>query len=259
MLYSCLLEERDTAFYLRILVSKFLRISVPDARKIVEPLRGESNDTFLSSIQKHHSTYIKKEKSAKWLYNSNHTYFNKILQDFNINNTQYYLDFGCGDGYKSKVIGDILHIPSDNIYGLDINPSNNKNIVNNINIVEYDGIHIPTNIINKPFDFITCFQVLHHIEENNIKSILKDLISTLSIGGLFLLKEHDCSTESMKLLVNLQHIFYDIDTKVNYPVFTYYSKQQWIDLFEHLNMKPIAEKEDSQQTATFYILFRKIQ
>lgn len=250
MLYSDLLKHHKSAFYLRILVSNFLRIKVPAARTIVEGLINTSNEEFLNVINKHYKLYIKKEKPYKSIYNNYKANLQKIIQSLgesHFADIKYYLDFGCSDGIKSKAIGEILNIK--NIYGLDIQQYNDNFV--------YDGIHIPNELCLKSFDLITCFQVLHHIDTLNLNGILTQLISTLPPHGLFLLKEHDCFSPWMRTLIDLQHIFYTIDTGVELPVLTMYSQKEWINLFNNLGLTLISYYEEPNATGCFYALFKK--
>jgi hypothetical protein len=160
MLYSDLLKHHKSAFYLRILVSNFLRIKVPAARTIVEGLINTSNEEFLNVINKHYKLYIKKEKPYKSIYNNYKANLQKIIQSLgesHFADIKYYLDFGCSDGIKSKAIGEILNIK--NIYGLDIQQYNDNFV--------YDGIHIPNELCLKSFDLIH-FKFKWYINSINI-------------------------------------------------------------------------------------------
>lgn len=68
--FGNLANTRLSAFYLRVLISNFLRISVPDARKIVENLQHASNDDFITTLQHHHNNYIQKASLEGYSYKS---------------------------------------------------------------------------------------------------------------------------------------------------------------------------------------------
>lgn len=241
MLYSDLLKKKTSAFYLRVLVSNFLRIPVPEARKMVDSLENTADCVFVEVLKNEHSKYIKKDKPYKSIYNNHKANLTKVLSQFNITNVDSYLDFGCGDGMKLKIISDILKVT--NKYGLDINATDEN--------YKYDGVTLP----NRTYDLITCFQVLHHICPKNI---LQQLINSLSPGGYFLLKEHDFFSEWIKTLIDLQHVLFTIDTTVEYPILTYNSQEEWIKVFEKLGMELVSTYvENPTCKMHFYALFRK--
>lgn len=263
--YSELLKERDSAFYLRILISNFLRITVADARKIAESLKDLSNDKVLNLLKERHNNYIKKEKSSKSINNNIKANLNKILSELNLlnsNNINTYLDFGCNDGIKCNIISDILNIDHNNKYGLDVINNNfhqADDLISQNSFYQYDGCNIPDVVLSKSFDLITCFQVLHHIDTENINNILKKLIGTISPNGYFLLKEHDFFSEWMKSLIDLQHELFTIDKNMEYPILTYNSQKEWIDIFEGLGMKLIKIYiENPTCKMSFCALFQKV-
>jgi 2-polyprenyl-3-methyl-5-hydroxy-6-metoxy-1,4-benzoquinol methylase len=258
--YSDLLKERDSAFYLRILISHFLRITVPEARIIVESLKNATDEEFVTNLKNHHANYERKEKSLKWLYNHQKANLNAVLSHLELssaNNITTFLDFGCDDGVKTEIIGEILNINTNNIYGLDI--TNNTNKHTNNNFYQYDGVNIPDIILSQSYDLITCSQVLHHINHDNIKLILEKLISRITPNGYFLLKEHDFNCQWMKILIELQHVLFTIDKEIEFPILTYNSEKEWINMFENLGMKLInTHTENPTCKMHFYALFQKV-
>jgi hypothetical protein len=251
--FSDLTKTRTYAFYLRVLISNFLRISVSDARKIVENLHNVSNDEFITTLQNHHNKYIQKTSlerySHKSIYNNHKVHLTNVLSTFNINNINNYLDFGCSDGMKLTIISDILNVT--NKFGLDLDGQNNY--------YTYDGKHLPESVISQKYDLITSFQVLHHVDPNHITFILEQLISCIEVGGYFLLKEHDFFAEWIKTLIDLQHLLFTIDKNVDYPVLIYNSQDEWVRVFEQLGMKLIDIYVDNPTCKMhFYALFQKI-
>lgn len=259
MSYSDLLNHRQAAFYLRILTSNFLRIKMPVAKGILETLVGSSNETFLTSMIDYHNAYIKKDNpSHKDMLQNNIGHMKRIFNNFeqkaDFSNMKTYLDFGCGNGIKSSAIATLLNINANDVYGIDIKKESNIT-----NFIEYDGIIIPNNLSKMKFDLITCFQVLHHIDPEHLDNILNVITSMISNNGFFILKDHDCFSDWMKNLIDIQHIFFEIDTGRKMPVKIYKSKKDWIEIFTNLKLTMITEfTEPNEETGSFHIVFQKI-
>jgi 2-polyprenyl-3-methyl-5-hydroxy-6-metoxy-1,4-benzoquinol methylase len=110
--------------------------------------------------------------------------------------------------------------------------------------------------IDVQYDFITIEQVLHHVKD---LSILSKVVGLLNRGGYVLLKEHNCTSESIKLLIDLQHELHEIDSHSSFPVINYYSEQEWISLLESYGLIYIETYFYNMNDATnsFYALFKK--
>jgi len=252
-----LLNHHKSTFYLRILVSTFLRVKMSIAKSILETLIDKTNDEFINILKDYHTQYRKKDTSYKEVLH-NHIghmkrYFNSFTPSINFSSVKSYLDFGCSDGVKSLAIGQILNIEEENIYGIDI-----KNESNFVNFFEYDGINIPDNLKVKKFDMVTCLQVLHHVDSAYLQNILIDLVSMISDHGFLILRDHDCFSNWMKILVDLQHLFYSIDTEHIMPVKLYKSKNEWKEIFSDLGLTLVSEfAENNDPTGGFFMVFQK--
>lgn len=62
------------------------------------------------------------------------------------------------------------------------------------------------------FNLITIFQTLHHIAPNSeiFEKLLDKVSSILSVGGLLIIREHDCRHTFDNLLIDAEHLIYDV-------------------------------------------------
>jgi SAM-dependent methyltransferase len=119
---------------------------------------------------------------------------NKLPVEKKINS---YLDFGCGDGSITQYIGAKLKLPTTNIYGLDIQTRNCKNIT---------YLHDIQLLNSASVDLITAFVSFHHIK--NINLALEGISRVIKPGGVFIIREHNFDgTKIMKEYLDLIHMF----------------------------------------------------
>lgn len=112
------------------------------------------------------------------------------------------LDIGCGSGLNAS----ILSMRMKEIIGIEISDeaiTAAKKTAPNLTIIK--GSWPDTTVINKTFDFITCFDVLEHIREDG--AALKSIESLLSKNGIalltmpafqFLWSDHDTVAHHMR-------------------------------------------------------------
>lgn len=241
-MYTDLITLPPYRFYLRIITSSYLRMKMSDTKHILDNLNNITNDEFIKIIQKHYRAPITLPTHQDLILTHQGSFI-KILNKFKLTNIHNYLDFGCGNGVISKSVALLLNSMYD---GIDIKP-------NFYNCFVYDGYKLP--IINKKYNLITCFQVLHHMTLESIYHVLPQLISLLSEDGYLMIKEHDCYDDNMRLLIELQHLFYDQQHIMS--ILCLNNIQFWIDLFTFMNLHYIDEYvEFNNPTASCYLLFR---
>ncbi len=115
-----------------------------------------------------------------------------------------YLDIGGGNGHKSTAIGNLVHAKSPiDVLNIDAYASSKQ-----ICHIQYDGIHLPESMIGV-YDFITCFQVIHHVNDQStfIESVIK---KAMSLNGHLLIREHDCQTVEFADILNFVHWIYEV-------------------------------------------------
>jgi 2-polyprenyl-3-methyl-5-hydroxy-6-metoxy-1,4-benzoquinol methylase len=146
---------------------------------------------------------------------------NNIKQQFTTasNNTNgTVLDVGCLDENLSKQIfiklnGGIFRNCIKNMHGIDIknwsggpghiaDHNKDKNASLTFNTVENEYSTYPYS--DNKFSLITCFNVLHHIE--NPEFLISELYRVTAHGGYVIIKEHDIRNENEAKLCYMSHI-----------------------------------------------------
>ena len=138
--------------------------------------------------------------------------FKTVMQIRDFSHVKY-LDLGCGDGRKTEYTQDILGInkAGKTSFCVDISdwgPYSDKTKKRaSFTYHEYnnDGT-IPHE--SKSFDFITCYMVMHHVED--IKHFLSEVVRVLKPNGYIVIQEHDVLTDVDRMLVELEHTIYEI-------------------------------------------------
>ena len=154
-----------------------------------------------------------------------------------------YLDYGCGNGKKTLRFAKHYNVNKKNIYGCDIKswgPYEQMQITHpfNFKYITKDGrLDFPDNT----FDLVTCFFVLHHVE--TLDNTLKELKRVIKPDGILLLLEHNALTYSDILLLDIQHLLYEIIFNKNYKYFDnpqyaqYYNYMEWDYFFKKYDFK----------------------
>lgn len=127
-----------------------------------------------------------------------------------------YLDFGCGDCDVTERCGKSLKLDKEHIYGADINEWGNYNDksrkMDKINFIKIEPSK-PLDFPDKFFDVISCFMVLHHV--NDLEFTLKELKRLLSDDGLLYVTEHMITNYMEKMLTDIEHSIYEIAYREN--------------------------------------------
>lgn len=150
-----------------------------------------------------------KGKSEKRSFNRARDVKNILSQAMSNFSELKYLDIGSGDCSIPVSISEVLQIPLKNVYCTDVDNWYEKfNIEKKSEInfeVLVDGKN--TSFKNEVFDFVTCFQSLHHVEK--IDSRLSDISRITRRGGYFLIREHDCFSDEIRMLIDIEHCIYE--------------------------------------------------
>lgn len=183
----------------------------------------------------------------------------KIFQDLDVFNkcdikVENYLDVGCGDGCMSKAIGRLMGVSDDNIHGIDIAKFKDVCIAKE-QLCIYDGQHFSyeTNY----FDFISVIQTFHHIPPKILEKVMQEIKRCLINGGYLLIKEHNCDSEAMKKLIEIEHILMDIrnQNKIQ-DVGNYKPKEEWDELLEKLGFEFKSRVEfEHEPTNAYFCLY----
>ena len=179
-------------------------------------------------INAYNEDYNVKRAQRKWdfLKNNISTKIKKIL------------DFGGNVGDTARTYGDILGLDKKSVYVVDIDEWSGEKWKPraDITFVHYNNMDkIPSNSI----DLITIFHVLHHINPNDYPNIIDTFNRILSKDGVIILYEHNSYHEPFSLLIDLEHMLYDVVTskKMTYEEFVldfyaeYLKLEQWQNIF----------------------------
>lgn len=183
-----------------------------------------------------------------------------------------YLDIGCGNCIKTKLIGDLLELKSNNIYGADIpkwsgyNQEQRKKLpINIIDIKPNKKLPIKSN----KFSLVSTLMVLHHV--NNLKLMLTEINRILELNGYLIIKEHDCLTSIDYMLADVEHALYGIvinnnDKFINDYYSEYYDWLEWDVIIHKFGFKKIHYEliytpidQYFQPTRGFISIYKKIK
>ncbi len=220
------------------------------------------SDSELYSIMKSFKKNYASENNDRGLYRV------KDLEQLNLgsNEINMYLDYGGGNGDITKSIANWLKLPKDNSFCMDISTweqhariQKYPNDLTYIDITELSLFPFSDNT----FDFITCFQVLHHIKCIDLS--LKELSRVLKNGGILVLREHDCRDVIDMMLIDVEHSIYEmVIENTNNPsylsdYFAYYrSEKEWTELLSKYGFKRIKETFAKGPTRYYYAVYIKL-
>ncbi|MDD4930561.1 MAG: class I SAM-dependent methyltransferase [Candidatus Colwellbacteria bacterium] len=147
-----------------------------------------------------------------------------------------YLDLGGGDGKITSAIGQYLHLSKEKIVCADIdswwdNDRTEKEEITYLKISE--GHRLPFN--DGEFGLVTCFQSLHHMKNPDL--VISELYRILEPGGYIIIREHDCDSVLIKMLIDIEHCIFEtvlkdpVDSFIKNYHGDYRSKNEWSRLF----------------------------
>jgi ubiquinone/menaquinone biosynthesis C-methylase UbiE len=154
-----------------------------------------------------------------------------VLSDKNFK-LENYLDIGCGDCEKTKIIGNYIGLPDSKIYGVDITKwggyTQEKRLKVPINITLIDENDILP-FANNSFSLVSAYMVLHHVR--NLGKLLHEINRVLYVGGYFVIREHDAMNNVDYMLCDIEHAMYDVVHRNDMNFFTtYYAKYyDWLE------------------------------
>ena len=237
-------------------------------KKLRQYIRYFKIDTKIPHLENYnfHKCDRNGSHSQQYIYKITKYIINK--EKYTINN---YLDIGCGDCIKTKMIGNGLGLDDKNIYGADIPVWGGYN--------EKQRLKVPINITtlynyklsynDNKFDLVTAFMVLHHVK--NLHLFLTELNRVTKMGGYFIIKEHDAFTNLDYMLMDIQHAMYSIvirnekDYKERYYA-KYYNRIEW-DLiiqeygfqYHHREYESNSIYFEIEPTRHYYTIYKKVR
>jgi ubiquinone/menaquinone biosynthesis C-methylase UbiE len=126
----------------------------------------------------------------------------------NMNQSNFtYLDIGCGNGNKTKLLANTFGIPLSHVYGTDIENwgpySKTKKFNFHFRFIQKNNL---LDFEENQFDFISCFFTLHHVDKLSL--LLNEIKRILKPNGILLIIEHDAIHSLDSIIIDLQHTFY---------------------------------------------------
>jgi len=151
-------------------------------------------------------------------FSNNHTERskNKRVEDYTmIPNYEWIfstLDFGGADGCFASELQ--KEYQQNEVYSLDLKDWLSKHYESKYDNVKYlyadlEDYNIP--LQQESIMCITSIQVLHHVP--NVKEVLSEWFRVLSNNGYIMIREHDCCSYEDELLIDLEHLLYEISLR----------------------------------------------
>jgi SAM-dependent methyltransferase len=256
-------------------------INVPD-NDILGYLKQKMSNVEQWDMQKIYSvcSSVKYRHIVELIYaikkKSNKVENRKIRESFNtaaeVTNGKI-LDVGCLDENLTRyVCGKLdkgfLHDKIYEQHGIDVKEwqGENRHVVDEKNFVyftevdnEYSSYPYPDN----NFFMITCFQVLHHIQ--NPVFILSEIYRVIAPGGYVIIKEHDIPNANTAALCYISHIIRkylitDIRDDREYPPLEckFRSRHEWDKLFHQAGFNIVSHYYQPNNTiGTYYTMLQK--
>ena len=133
-----------------------------------------------------------------------------ILRELGIKEGQNILDFGCGTGIYSILASKIVG-PNGNIFALDSNERDLvKELLNEIKSKKIKNIEfyktsgeIKFPFKNKSIDVVLWFDILHLLEKNQRKELIRETYRVLKLQGLIL---YHATHRGMNNSLNIQNL-----------------------------------------------------
>lgn len=163
-----------------------------------------------------------------------------MLENSGARPIETFLDYGCGKADTTTKIAEDLKLKDENVYCTDIvkYDSQPKNL--NFRLIGKDNLlPFPDNF----FDLITSYMVLHHIADDDLVIVVKEIHRVLKPNGTYLIREHDVSErDSVEMTINLDfmHSIYSkvlttsIHTKEWAETNLYYAKYRSVEEWDKI-------------------------
>lgn len=216
---------------LRCMIRRILKMKMQKAKQFIFDMYEKTDEEILEECK----FVSKRNANAPFKGNSVCGQICKVLfevfsKPHLVKNEYVYLDIGCSDGEITRMFAKTLNVLSKNAHGLDIadQPNYKKGSVFN----QYDGKSLPFG--DDSVDFITAIQVMHHVE--HLDDLISEINRVLKPGGYLIIKDHDCNSDMMKCLMNIEHKLYTVTEKCSvtektesdfdFPIVNYMSREQ---------------------------------
>jgi ubiquinone/menaquinone biosynthesis C-methylase UbiE len=167
------------------------------------------------------------------------------------------LDIGCGDGSITNVVSEKLGLQKEAVHGCDINLVGAKTQNFSFSLVDETTKKLPYN--DESFDVVYALMSLHHVR--HLDDMLAEVRRVLKRGGLFIVREHDCRTVEMSLVLDIVHGFYsmvwsnprEFNDNFNKRYFAqYFSASDWCQIISSKSFRKLYSTEREESYPTYY-------
>lgn len=254
-----LLGNKSYQFDVKYLIRKILGVNF--SPKNASDTHGYSDMKMLMYLQQIHkkikrSTSSDDDGSDRAAYRASEVR-EMLPQDLEV---KKYLDFGCGDGKICSAIGKEFRLDRDQTFGTDVAGwmDNSDTITNTITFFfNEERKELPIYDV----DLVTCFQVLHHIPEQELRTEIRKIYNCLKPGGTLLLREHDCRDINDSQLIDIEHYLYLAQHDTLSKVAEYYGKYRstadWDSLLREVGFVSQKITPAYGKTRFYYAIYTK--
>ncbi len=160
-----------------------------------------------------------------------------LLRAAKIQKITKYIDMGCGECVLGAELGKLLGLKDSDVYGADIPAWGNftsdarPKSINFIELAENKILPIKSG----EFDLVSFFMVLHHVKD--LELMMREVRRITRSGGYVIIREHDCRNYADAMLIDIEHMLFDIAERNNMESKeTYYGKYyniiEWAYMFD---------------------------
>jgi ubiquinone/menaquinone biosynthesis C-methylase UbiE len=152
------------------------------------------------------------------------------------------VDWGGGDGHVLHAISAVYRDTSSSFLCIETDTdwaeTYNFSYGPTVEYLFWDGCSVES-IQDDSVDIILCMVSLHHMHDTTIHHALSEIRRILKVGGLLMIKEHDCNSEVTQKYIEWEHHLYhirdacssnttiDVDRYLNSSIFNFKSREEW--------------------------------
>lgn len=176
-----------------------------------------------------------------------------------------YLDVGTGSGDIGVGIAQYLNLDKAQVTLLDVDDHRSEASKNNAVFEKVAPDAKFEFSDDEQYSLITALMTLHHVKDDHLERRVREMYRVLQQQGVLIIREHDHDVEGLSLVIDIEHMLYDLQVMSWYEAVGKYfahfrSAREWKRMFEHIGMTykhniPIHAGENP--TRWYYAVFRK--
>ena len=168
-----------------------------------------------------------------------------IAKKTNVNEQRTYVDIGGGNGnVLSHIRANVANSQKDNYVCVESATNWAESYAYDHDNIKYVFWDNRTMDVRAGFaQVILCMVSLHHMDDQTIQHVLREMKRILCRGGVIMVKEHDCGSAEIRRYTEMEHHLYhvrsrsmerkplDVDEYLKTCVFNFKSRAEWQRLF----------------------------